>query len=304
MTQTTFATALAEPNQLSQVAPWDIDFRQMSAGTGETRVSVRNSRSLFALRLGMQCDVHQFGASPKDLVTFGYSRPGALKTWMRGEVPEGALYCFGSGQEFESVSRAGFAGVTLSIPTTDIWKMADELGLNCHRRVEDCGLLDLSASPWILKSVSNAVDQFFELPEHSDGRDQVDEICLSFLRATTDTPDSAVRTNHRLRERSLRRALEFIEARADDFPGIRELCVQSGASWTTLNRAFFDHFNIGPKKYLTNLRLNRVRTELLGAPAGTKVADIANQWGFWHMGQFAADYRRFFNCLPSEHLHR
>jgi AraC family transcriptional regulator, ethanolamine operon transcriptional activator len=35
--------------------------------------------------------------------------------------------------------------------------------------------------------------------------------------------------------------------------------------------------------------------------AGT-IGDIANTWGFWHMGQFAADYRRQFGELPSETL--
>ena len=32
------------------------------------------------------------------------------------------------------------------------------------------------------------------------------------------------------------------------------------------------------------------------------VADAANEWGFWHMGQFAKDYRRMFGELPSETL--
>ena len=30
------------------------------------------------------------------------------------------------------------------------------------------------------------------------------------------------------------------------------------------------------------------------------IAEIANGWGFWHMGQFAADYRQHFGALPSE----
>ena len=34
------------------------------------------------------------------------------------------------------------------------------------------------------------------------------------------------------------------------------------------------------------------------------VADTANARGFWHMGQFAADYRRMFGKLPSETLAR
>ncbi|NIU08828.1 MAG: helix-turn-helix domain-containing protein, partial [Phycisphaerae bacterium] len=50
-------------------------------------------------------------------------------------------------------------------------------------------------------------------------------------------------------------------------------------------------------------RLNRVHRDLLkGKSRGKKVSDIANRWGFWHMGQFASDYRRFYGKLPSETL--
>ncbi len=31
-----------------------------------------------------------------------------------------------------------------------------------------------------------------------------------------------------------------------------------------------------------------------------RIADIANKWGFWRMGQIAADYRNLFNELPSQ----
>jgi transcriptional regulator GlxA family with amidase domain len=31
-----------------------------------------------------------------------------------------------------------------------------------------------------------------------------------------------------------------------------------------------------------------------------KIADAANAWGFWHMGQFAKDYRTLFGELPSQ----
>ena len=37
-------------------------------------------------------------------------------------------------------------------------------------------------------------------------------------------------------------------------------------------------------------------------PSETKIINIANHWGFWHIGKFAADYRRKFGELPSETL--
>jgi AraC family ethanolamine operon transcriptional activator len=48
------------------------------------------------------------------------------------------------------------------------------------------------------------------------------------------------------------------------------------------------------------LRLNGVRRDLRRAdPAATRITDLAIKWGFWHMSQFAADYRSFFGELPS-----
>jgi len=32
------------------------------------------------------------------------------------------------------------------------------------------------------------------------------------------------------------------------------------------------------------------------------IVDVASRWGFWHMGQLAADYRKHFGELPSETL--
>jgi len=50
--------------------------------------------------------------------------------------------------------------------------------------------------------------------------------------------------------------------------------------------------------------MNGVRRDLQRADPSEKIADVANRWGFWHMGQFAADYRRQFGELPSETLKR
>ena len=71
----------------------------------------------------------------------------------------------------------------------------------------------------------------------------------------------------------------------------------------TLEYAFQETFGMAPKPWLMKRSLNRVRSELRRARGTeTTVADIANDWGFWHMGQFAADYRKMFGKLPSQTL--
>lgn len=97
------------------------------------------------------------------------------------------------------------------------------------------------------------------------------------------------------------RRLAYIAEFGNESPTVLDLCKATGASERTLRYAFQEHFGISPKTYLSVYRLNKVRKELRnGHPASIKISDIANQWGFWHMGQFAADYRKFFGELPSE----
>jgi transcriptional regulator GlxA family with amidase domain len=80
----------------------------------------------------------------------------------------------------------------------------------------------------------------------------------------------------------------------------------------TLERAFKEHFGIGPKAYLIRRRLSGARDALVRDDGPTAIVDVANEWGFWHMGQFAKDYRALFGELyralfgelPSETLGR
>jgi AraC-like DNA-binding protein len=107
-----------------------------------------------------------------------------------------------------------------------------------------------------------------------------------------------------IRERScaVRAALEYLEDTETLPLTVSELCSKTGVSAPTIYRAFREQFGVGPKRYIQIRRLNGVRQELLAKNSTASVTDIANYWGFWHMGQFAADYRRHFGELPSETL--
>jgi AraC family ethanolamine operon transcriptional activator len=110
--------------------------------------------------------------------------------------------------------------------------------------------------------------------------------------------------NPTCRSRALRLALEYVEEQAGYAPTIKDICQASGASYRTLNRAFLDRFGVTPKQYLQAVRLSGVRKDLRQMGPYSAITDIANDWGFWHMGQFAADYKRQFGELPSETTRR
>jgi AraC family ethanolamine operon transcriptional activator len=108
-----------------------------------------------------------------------------------------------------------------------------------------------------------------------------------------------------MRDRAVSRAVAYIEENAEEPIHLRDLCLTAGVSERTLRYGFLERYGVTPKAYLQAFRLNGVRRKLRRAdPVSTKVIDIANHWGFWHMGKFAADYRKLFGELPSETMNR
>jgi AraC family ethanolamine operon transcriptional activator len=96
---------------------------------------------------------------------------------------------------------------------------------------------------------------------------------------------------------------EMIGSSLDKPIRIQELCLAAQISERTLRRYFHKRFGLSPINYLNLKRLNKVRANLKQATKRKGVVtDIANKWGFWHMGQFAQDYRHLFGELPSETL--
>jgi AraC family ethanolamine operon transcriptional activator len=105
------------------------------------------------------------------------------------------------------------------------------------------------------------------------------------------------------RERSacLRVAMDLIKEYGADGLTVRELCSRIRCSERTLQYAFKEGYGMGPKAFLQAWRLHRVRRDLANpSRRAAPIADVANRLGFWHMGQFAADYRRMFGELPRE----
>ena len=77
----------------------------------------------------------------------------------------------------------------------------------------------------------------------------------------------------------------------------------SGVSKRALFRGFRAFRGMGPMAYLKSVRLESAHAELTGpGPERRSVTEVANAWGFTHLGNFARDYRRRFGRRPSETL--
>jgi len=293
------------------VREWDVDFIQLERGMFQPELTqIGVDTSLFThLRLNRL--VHQRGSSPRGLRTLGVlADPSFRALWRGHEIIGDVIMAFPPGAEFDGVSNANFDVFTLSFSEEVLAETGRALGIPA---VQDLlGNTEvLTCHPHGMRELRRTLHCFQRAltklpPQERDHRllgQLQDEIPRKLLSSLSAPLSSSEETGSRLRDRALNRALACIEEYEDTPLTVQALSRLSGASERTLQYAFLERFSVSPKTYLQSLRFNRVRRELRNAdPRSTRVIDIANQWDFWHMGQFAADYRRLFGELPSKTL--
>ena len=129
-----------------------------------------------------------------------------------------------------------------------------------------------------------------------------DELLMEWIEALPArvSPDESP---HLVRKRQLlAKACELMTHHSETPLSVEALCQEIGTSRRTLNYVFQDLMGLSPARYQRALRLNAVRRALRQAKPGTTVQDVATEWGFWHLGQFARDYRQLFGEKPSATL--
>lgn len=94
----------------------------------------------------------------------------------------------------------------------------------------------------------------------------------------------------------------YMTAHADEHVDLPALCAAAGVSRRTLYDGFQKYRGISPMLYFKNIRLERVRQDLLRAQSGASVTDIAMRWGFGQLGRFSGEYKKRFGESPSDTL--
>lgn len=270
----------------------------------KTSLAMRGSSAMSILSIEVSRKLHQRGTPPQGWNAFAVVAPQHLKSWQGTGVEEGTLLSFGAATGFESVSKANFRARIVSFDATRLAQAAAVLGLDSSGTLETSIQFQAEGDAHRLQRLSQFVVAHLQQDAAQWSAQDEDAIMLDILSITASARQKTDRSSPHVRTIALRRAIELMEATVFDPVKISEICRASGASWKTLERAFLEKFDMGPKAYYLRLRLNRARHDLLLSPPTAHVADIANLYGFWHLGQFARDYRGHFGELPSETLAR
>ncbi|NBZ86366.1 AraC family transcriptional regulator [Stagnihabitans tardus] len=127
-------------------------------------------------------------------------------------------------------------------------------------------------------------------------------ILAGLLEAPHDRQSALSRQRAAPRPRHLRLAEGFIEAHLDQPITLEEVAQAAGISPRGLQMVFRQHRGTTPLGFWRDQRLARAHADLLQAPPGTRVTDVALRWGFTHFGRFSEVYRARYGLSPRDTL--
>ncbi|WP_209559973.1 helix-turn-helix transcriptional regulator [Frigoribacterium sp. PvP032] len=103
----------------------------------------------------------------------------------------------------------------------------------------------------------------------------------------------------------VRHALEYLHAHAAEPISPSDVAAAVGLHTRSLQLAMSEHLGTSPSAYLRQVRLDRVRADLLAAsPHETTIAAVARRWGFGNLGRFSASYADHVGEYPRDTLAR
>ena len=126
-----------------------------------------------------------------------------------------------------------------------------------------------------------------------------------FITALPAPPKRQIAVKFFRRSHLVKQADGYMRSHLDHPLTLTDLCQALGTSSRALCYGFQEIFGMSPMSYLKTLRLQRAYQVLKAAQSNqTIVTDTATQFGFYHLGYFAQDYKQMFGELPSETLKR
>lgn len=157
-----------------------------------------------------------------------------------------------------------------------------------------------------VRKLLRSFQQSPELLDHPLMRAQFEQLVMSGLlvwqansfSSELWVPEKEVLPKH------VRMVEDYMRAHLDAPITNEKLAELTGVSLRTLYNSFKKFRGVSPMRYLKDLRMEKVREELLHAGQLRSVTVIATRWGFFELGRFAAEYKRRFGELPSDTLRR
>lgn len=294
----------ADPAQfIARIRAFQLELLQIDQGKFAANGSQARIGEILLSRAEFGPATVQTWTSPQQSLTLAVKTTAAPALWHGVDFRSTDVLLVGPNTAAELVSKAGFGIAAVTF-----------LGSASHRAAELFGpgifdgkpILMRSPAPAAVDELRTAIDALLldsSAPAYAvaPGRLAGSEGLLrAAALALAGSIEIGPRNHGARRAQAVERALPAIRKQPTEHLNLADLCRITGASERTLRIAFVERYTVPPARFMKAYRLNHLRQDLAGLAAqGPRISQIANVWGFWHLGQLAQDYNNWFGELPS-----
>lgn len=279
-----------------QVRPWSLDAR--SAGSALLQRAVEGAA------------VSSTGVvAPGRVAFFLTGEKSASRRCNGEELDDRGAFRWVPGEELSSLSRRPSEWVALTA-TTDAIRRAERIlegepsaARPLDARASKAAPATVAGFRGLLLDAMRAIDEAGPAGLHPESARNLEEtLGLAAARLFAGLGPLPRPRRGVDRGRVLAEVEAFLASAGPEPVYVSALSERLGLPERTLRYVFEEQFGASPMRVLRARRLCEARSALRSAPAGTRVSKVAGRFGFWHLGQFATDYRKLFGERPSEAL--
>jgi AraC family transcriptional regulator, ethanolamine operon transcriptional activator len=307
--------ACVDASELSkQTSGWNFEFTQLSPGALAANGGMVTLNSVLVAQLTLDQTLLRRGHGPRGSVAVLIPGSASSQAFVRGRKVEAAqCIAMPEGASVEVITRRDYVDVALALDLHAWHRQSQWLG-ECALATSRGSWVATPGPLWINR-MRHAMRWLFttieKYPQALGRPDVRTSLADQFARAMADLGSESAAAEHRTRDArvqqriAVERAREYIRGRLGEPLPLSELCRYARVQARSLEYGFREITGVSPIAYVKSLRLNAVRRDLSRAGAAEhSISEIALDHGFWHLSQFAADYRKFFGETPTSTRHR
>jgi len=295
---------------------WNLDFRLLSKNDFKAYLNMFSSQTFQLSRTSLSGKIEQQGLTPigfrSIVIPVNYHDQ---YIWLNKKVNGSQLLIFPKNSVLDGVSFENFDVYVVSVEDSLLFQMLDNLGYNRAKELFNGDEQHLYLNQSFAIKFHQLAFGFLQKMEKLESENLnykftqqeafIDNLLAYLLRYIENSYQISKHSPQRKRDVALKNAIDLINNQPNEMPTVSHLCHVTNVSERTLEYAFLEKYQVTPKEYIKANRLNKVKSELiLSKEQNTTISTLAAEHGFWHMGQFAADFRKQFGKLPSEFLLR
>ncbi|MCF6297951.1 MAG: helix-turn-helix domain-containing protein [Flavobacteriaceae bacterium] len=293
------------------VEDWQLQYNILSKSDFKADLNMFTDTHFALSRISLQGKLVHSGKSPEEhrtiVIPINYEDKFI---WYNKGSGGNELLVFRKDCKLDAVTFSNFDAYVISIENNFLENIINELDYkNCKNAFVDSEL-EFCLTKVFAQKFYKLADYFindyikdvnFTITDRKKHDKLVNEIIIEILTYIEKTPIKKPIRNKHKKEIALKEAIEIIDNNQGSLYTIKELSILTNVSERSLLYAFKEKYKVSPSEYIKASRLNKVKNELFALKdEDISIATIAGKYNFWHMGQFAKDFKKQFGVLPSE----